>query len=278
MAVGAALLLSACGGRAPRPSAPAPEKAEEAPPPPRLATGMSMAEATVAFNDNLDDYLPILNKAAGKPDPAATYRVPVARSPVDGNPDALVTMVVASEVGDLYIGRLLPVIGQLQAAYGEDLRVVWKSYIVRPLESQLAALALCAAGRQGLYAAYLRAAYDRVFAPSPGHVDHRAITPTEAAEVAVEVGADAERWNMDFRSFDCRDQVVADQQLLTSLGVPAAPVTFINGRYQLGAKSLADYRAVIDDALRVARAAVARNPAQAATYYTRLMATARTAP
>ena len=89
----------------------------------------------------------ILNRATGKPDPAATYRVPVARSPVDGAPDALVTMVVASEVGDLYVGRLMPIIGQLQATYGNDLRIVWKSFIVRPLESQAAALGLCAAGR-----------------------------------------------------------------------------------------------------------------------------------
>ncbi len=270
-------LLAGCGGAA-RPAA-EPKAAEEAapPPPPRLSVAMSAARSE-PVNTNLDDYLPILNRATGKPDPAATYRVPVARSPVDGAPDALVTMVVASEVGDLYVGRLMPIIGQLQATYGNDLRIVWKSFIVRPLESQAAALGLCAAGRQGLYAAYLREAYDRIFVPSPGKVDHRAVNAETAGDVARTIGADADVWMRDFYSFDCRDQVIADQQLMSSLGVTAAPVTFINGRYQLGAKTLADYTTLIDETLRTARAAVSSNPSQAASYYTRLMATARTTP
>jgi protein-disulfide isomerase len=226
--------------------------------------------------DDVEAYLPALTRASGTIDPKARYRVPVGRSPVDGEAGALVTWVIATDVGDPGAARLLATVTELRARYGADLRVVWKSFIASPQASQAGALGLCAAGRQGQAAGFLAEAHRRTFGASTYTTSAR-ITLDDVDQIGAALGLDA-RFATDVCARACRDEVIADQRLALSLGASAAPATWINGRPVAADTTITVLRSIIDAALRDARTSVGDDPARAASYYQRLISTARTAP
>src|SRR5687767_7188332 len=84
-----------------------------------------------------------------EPDRAKTYAVPVDNDPFDGPADAKVTLVKAYDYACPYCEKVRPTMAALHEKYGKDLRVVYKQLVVHPRNAMAAALAFCAASRQG---------------------------------------------------------------------------------------------------------------------------------
>src|SRR5688572_23926995 len=97
------------------------------------------------------------------PDPAEVYSVALGASPRKGGPVAKVTIVYACEYASPFCERIRATFDELQAPYGDDLAIVHKHTIVHPDISRPAALAACAAHRQGKFWAMDALIWERVW-------------------------------------------------------------------------------------------------------------------
>jgi|GEM_PF-3525153 len=222
----------------------------------------------------LSAYLPESTPAMGQADPAAVYSVPVDGSPSWGKPDALVTMVVTFEFADPFSNRLRPVLVALRDKYGDDLRIVWKNFIVHRKVAQAAALAGCAAQAQGQFQPFMDALYEA----AQGERGDLRYDLEAIRALAPNLGLELARFDRDLASPACRDAVVRDQQLFERLGQRAVPVAYVNGRVVQGAQPIDAFAVVIDEELAKATTAMKKKGAKRAKYYAGLVKTGRTAP
>src|SRR3954470_22333265 len=84
-----------------------------------------------------------------EPDRAKTYSMPIDNDPVDGPADAKVTLVKAYDYACPYCEKVRDTMDELRKKYGNDVRVVYKQFVVHPQVATAGALAFCAASRQG---------------------------------------------------------------------------------------------------------------------------------
>src|SRR5207244_4102408 len=82
-----------------------------------------------------------------QPDPAKAYAVPVDGDPFEGPADAKVTIIKAYDYMCPFCDKVRPTMDELRKKYGNDLRVVYKQFVVHP-QAQIAHLAACAAMKQ----------------------------------------------------------------------------------------------------------------------------------
>ncbi len=182
--------------------------------------------------------------------------VPVfATDPVDGNRDALVTLVEFSDLQCPYCGRADSTVGALREAYGPDeLRIVWRHYplpfhsFARPLaEAGVGVLELAGAPT---FFRYERAAFAALVRPGGLRED----TPRALAEAA---GVDGQVIEQGLRDKRWAATVDRDLALGKRLGVNGTPAFFINGVNLSGAQPLEKFKEVIDAELGKARALIA---------------------
>jgi protein-disulfide isomerase len=128
--------------------------------------------------------------------------------------------------------------------YDGRVRLVFKDL---PLPSHAlarpAAEAARCAGALGRYWPY----HDRLFANQP------AFERDDLIRYAVETGLSREPFSRCLAERRFASAVEADVAQAGALGVRSTPTFFINGRPFVGAQPIENFRAVIDDALRVAR-------------------------
>ncbi len=203
-------------------------------------------------------------------DPKAVYRVPVDDSPVKGPADALVTIVESSDFECPFCKRVTPTLKQLEEAYQGKIRFVFKH---NPLpfhpKALPAALAAEEARAQGGDAKFW-AMHDALFAaPTP---DAAAIDQGAAA-----AGLDAAKVKAAVASGKFRDRIERDQKLVQSVGAPATPSFFVNGRKLAGAQPFEAFRALVDEELEKAQVMVKGGVAPSQVY-ARIMERAATAP
>src|SRR5882724_11807014 len=89
--------------------------------------------------------------ARAEPNPAKTYAVPVDGDPSDGPADAKVTLVKAYDYACPYCEKVRDTMDDLRKKYGNDLRIVFKQFVVHPQVATAGALAVCAAHKQGKF-------------------------------------------------------------------------------------------------------------------------------
>lgn len=192
------------------------------------------------------------------PDPALTYAVPVGTSPVAGPPDAKVTVVMAYELACPYCHRAWSTLEDLRAKYGNELRIVYKPYIVHRTNATYAAYAACAAHRQGKWRPMVERLWEKMFVP-------RKFDAATVDAIAREVRLNMRRYKHDVAA-TCPQEVDDERALLTKLGVTATPTFFINGRFMAGARPQAEFERLIDEELAEARDAIQRGVEPAAFY------------
>jgi protein-disulfide isomerase len=187
-------------------------------------------------------------RTTGPARPAELFQVPIGDSPARGGSAAKVTMVVFSEFQCPYCGKVTGTLDQLRRSYGEELRLVFKH---RPLpfhdRATPAALAAEAAREQGKFWEM----HDKLFA------NQRALGPEELEGYARAVGLDVGRWRAALAGPQARARVDADAALAEQLAVQGTPTFFVNGRPLIGAQPLDRFRALIDEELARADAALA---------------------
>lgn len=203
-----------------------------------------------------------------QPDPNARVRVPVGESAYKGGSEALVTIVEFSSYQCPFCNRVRPTLDQIQAEYGDDVRIVFKH---RPLDFQAnsgpAARAAIAAQNQGKFWEFHAGLFE----------NQRDLTAATFERIAESVGLNMERFRADLNSPETNARLQADQSLADQLQATGTPHFFINGMRLVGAQPFEAFKAAIDRELAHARSVIEAG-ASRAQVYDRIMADAAERP
>lgn len=210
--------------------------------------------------------------ARPRPDPNAIYAVPVGSSPVLGSNDALVTLVIFSDFECPFCARVEPTLAQLRTQYGNDLRIVWRnnplpfhSHAMMTAEAAMEVYAQT--GARGFWAFH-----DLVFE------NREALARADLERMAATIrGVRMPRFRVALDRHTHQAAIGEDMALARQLGASGTPAFFINGRNLRGAQPIDAFRAVIDEALSLARTRVA-NGTPRARVYEQTIANGATAP
>jgi protein-disulfide isomerase len=211
-------------------------------------------------------------------DPAKTYAVPIEGDPFDGPADAKVTLVKAYDYACPYCQRVGDTMDELRKKYGNDLRIVYKQFVVHPQVAMAGALASCAAAKQGKFLELDHLLWEKGF---KGRQFDKDVQPAEAGAqaqrcwdseggcpvvigFATELGLDIPKFKTDMK--ECNNLVQKDMKELQALAVGATPSFFINGRFLSGAMPIDNFSTVIDEELKKANEAIAKGVPQAKYY------------
>ncbi len=170
---------------------------------------------------------------------SALLKVPVGDSPQRGPSDAWVTMVEFADFECPYCRVEQPVLADLEAAYGADLRLVFKHFPATGLHlhAQAAAVAARCAGDQGKFWEL----HDLLFTTALDDA-------TLLADAQRVPGLDVAAWQACLATPAAAARVAADVALGTSLGIGGTPTFVINGQEVVGAVPESNLRLVIDRA------------------------------
>jgi protein-disulfide isomerase len=233
-------------------------------------------------------------EASRRPPPppdTARYLVPIGKSPVRGNKNALVTIIEFAEVQCPFCARVAPTIEQVLAKYGSDVRFVWKH---NPLpfhpRAKPAAIFLEEARAQRGDAGFWKA-HDFLFGAecvgNPGAsqedceanngqwVQHqRHLETSDLLGYAKTLRLNEQRMSRALTSEAHMPKIEDDQGLADDAGASGTPHFFINGKRLAGAQPMEKFVALIDEELATARAMVKKGIKPGKVYET-LMATAK---
>jgi protein-disulfide isomerase len=213
-----------------------------------------------------------------EPDRAKTYAVPVDGDAVDGPADAKVTLVKAYDYACPYCEKVRDTMDDLRKKYGNDLRIVFKQYVVHPQVATASALAVCAANKQGKFLQMDQLLWDKGFKARQFDKDAGAEAGGQAQRCwesaagcpivlgfAQELGLNADKFKADMKG-ECQALIQKDQRELQALAVSATPSFFVNGRFLAGAMPIENFVTLIDEELKKANERIqAGTPA--ASYY-----------
>jgi protein-disulfide isomerase len=210
-----------------------------------------------------------------EPDRAKTYAVPVDGDPVDGPNDAKVTLVKAYDYACPYCEKVRDTMDELRKKYGNDLRIVFKQFVVHPQVATAPALAVCAANKQGKFLQMDALLWDKGFKARQFDKDatengqsQRCWESAASCPVVVgfaqELGLNTDKFKADLK--ECQALIQKDQRELQMLGVGATPSFFVNGRFMSGAMPIENFSTLIDEELKKANAAIAAGT-PAGSYY-----------
>lgn len=182
--------------------------------------------------------------ARPEPDPEDVLYVPVDESPIRGNENALVTLVLFSDFECPFCKRVEPTIDALLETYGDDLRVVWKH---NPLpfhkRAEPASRAAYAAQQQGKFWEY----HELIFE------NQKELSDDDLIGYAEDLGLDMDKFREDMESDAAKAQIKKDQALATRTKAQGTPHSFINGRRVRGAQPEAAFKKIIDEELEKAK-------------------------
>ncbi|MEM6295842.1 MAG: thioredoxin domain-containing protein [Myxococcota bacterium] len=235
-------------------------------------TRISDLESTVALLEDeieeLDKKVPVdppPKLAAGKPDPAARYLVPVGDSATKGPADAKITIVMISDFQCPFCKRVQSTLDDIEREYGDDVRFVAKH---NPLSfharARPAAIAAEAAGKQGKFWEMHDMLYE----------NNRALSDADLARYAKKAGCNASSFKSALSDRTITRAIDDDVALATKLGARGTPSFFVNGRYLAGAQPFSAFKSLIDEELAHADRTIAGGTS-AAGLYEELMRTAR---
>src|SRR5262249_3000365 len=97
------------------------------------------------------------------------------------------------------------------------------------------------------------------------------LSAANMAKLADSIGLDMTKYKVDIASDACKKDLADDMKILSAVGVSATPSFFVNGRFIEGAKSADQFKAIIDEELKKADAAI-QGGVKAEEYYGSLVA------
>jgi Na+/H+ antiporter NhaA len=166
---------------------------------------------------------------------------------IRGPEDAPVTLVEYGDFECPYCGMAEPIVRELLAQFGADVRYVWRHLPLSDVHprAQIAAEAAEAAAQQGAFWEM----HDLL-------LDHQdALRPPDLIGYAEQLGLDTERFTEDLRSHAHTARIYDDVDGADLSGVSGTPTFFINGRRHYGAYDVDTLSAEVRAAR--ARAAIA---------------------
>ncbi|MFE2507401.1 Na+/H+ antiporter NhaA [Streptomyces naganishii] len=163
--------------------------------------------------------------------------VDVARDHIRGPLDAPVTLVEYGDYECPYCGLAEPVVRELLAEFGDDVRYVWRHLPLTDVHpsAQLAAEAAEAAARQGRYWEM----HDIL-------ISHQGdLRAKDLLRYAAQVGLDMERFRRDLRDRAGAERVAEDVESADLSDVSGTPTFFVNGRRHHGAYDIGTLSAAV---------------------------------
>ena len=205
-----------------------------------------------------------------KPTGDVVYAVPLHDSPTRGPKVAKVTLVATLDLTERHSKELWPVLTRLSAAFGDDLRIVYKSYVIKR-DGSAAARAACAAAQQGEFAEMAELLFDQ-------HGRDADWSDDRLRELAGELSFDQAKWEAAFTGAACKAAVERDQKLFEALGQSAVPAAWINGRFAPGAQPFEKLKLLVEAEIVRADEYLGRRGAKLEKYYNELVKTGAKAP
>jgi protein-disulfide isomerase len=210
-----------------------------------------------------------------EPDRAKVYSMPIEGDAFDGPADAKVTLVKAYDYACPYCEKIRDTMDELRKRYGNDLRIVFKQFVVHPQTATAPALAFCAAAKQGKFLqmdallwdkGFKARQFDKDVAADAGGQSQRCWEAASGCPIVIgyaqELGLNIDKFKADMKG-ECQAIIQKDQKDLQVLGVGATPSFFVNGRFMSGAMPVDNFAALIDEELKKANA----SGIPAANYY-----------
>ncbi len=191
----------------------------------------------------------------GRPNPTAVYSIPVGTSPFIGPRDAKVTVVVSMDFRSPHSNRIRTTLEQLHNKYKNDLRIVFKHFVVHASTATRPALAACAAHQQGRFFAM----ETKIWASNQRN------SAAELRKIARSLNLDMLRFGKDMKG-RCQRQLQTDYAEFSRVGVAGVPASFINGRYLGGNVPAMRFEKIINEELRKANRRIRRG-ARKNSYY-----------
>jgi Na+/H+ antiporter NhaA len=167
------------------------------------------------------------------------------RDHIRGPEDAPVTLVEYGDFQCPYCGQAEPVIRELLASFGHDVRYVWRHLPLNDVHvyAQLAAEASEAATAQQRFWEM----YDALLAEQDD------LTPRRLEDIAQRLELDLDRYRDELRRHEHASRIAEDVASADSSGVSGTPSFFINGRRHYGAYDIETLTQAVRAALRRAR-------------------------
>ena len=195
------------------------------------------------YDDTLEAFVNRLREEYGIESRFGPYRVglEIEGHPFQGPQNAPITMVEFSDFECPFCRRSFPVIQQLKAEYGEQIRFVYRQFPlidIHPRAQKAAEASLCA-DEQGEFWVM----HDALF-EEPVELEMASLR-----EKAAELGLDTAQFNACLESAKYGVRVRDDIRAGVRAGVTGTPMVFINGRPLTGAQSFAAYAEIIDEEL-----------------------------
>ena len=142
--------------------------------------------------------------------------------------------------------------------YPNDVRFVYKHFVVHPQTATLPALATCAAQKQDKFWQMEKAIWESAWEvePRPRMKDAALLGKENMEKLAKEIGLDVGKFKTDMDSESCKTQIASHQRELSNVGVDGTPAFFVNGRPVSGAQPYQNFKALIDEELKKADEAI----------------------
>jgi len=171
------------------------------------------------------------------------HDLPVSGSPTKGAEDAPVTITVFSDFQCPYCSRIEPLLDQIQAAYPNQVQIVFKQFPLNMHKfARQAALASLAARNQGKFWEL----HEKLFA------NYNKLNNEKIRELAESIGLDMAQYDKDITNPALQQEINADMMLGKKAGVRGTPSIFINGK-QAKQKNAAGFKRVIEAELKKAK-------------------------
>lgn len=183
-------------------------------------------------------------------DPNAVYKVPVENTPMMGPSDALVTVISFLDARCGFCSRAHKVLDEIVKLYPKELRLSQRQFPLGSEISQKAAEASLEVRKQKGEKAYWDY-QQKMF-------NAKELDENELLKLAKEVGADDALLKKALEGKTHAAQVKADVKLGMRFGISGTPCFFINGRKLSGYLPTPEFKKIVEDALKKARAEVAK--------------------
>ena len=147
-------------------------------------------------------------------------QIDIKQSPVKGNPDAPVTVVVFSDFQCPYCSKLVPILDQIYRKYPTQIKIVFKNFPLRSHNyAKEAAKAALAAATMGKFWEF----HDKLFE------NYNQLNDAKVERIAKDLGLDPVELKKKQESPEVRDALEQDIADARSANVRSTPSVYING-------------------------------------------------
>ena len=159
--------------------------------------------------------------------------IDVSEAPMEGNPNARVTLVEFADYECPHCKRFQPVLRQILDEFRKEIRIYFKHYpLPQHTNARLAAEAAVAAQKQGKFWPY----QDKLWENQDN------LTPAEMEKFGKEIGLDLTKFRADLDDAKTKARVQKDRTDGITLGLSSTPTLYINGREYTDAKDTESLR------------------------------------